>query len=174
MRAPVVALALALVAGCNWTFHRMQKQQGCRIGQETQLLPGGTCNLMPPQGIVQAGPAPTPPTLTRELVLRGQDRYDRFCGVCHGIDGDGQSTVARAMTLRRPPSLLTTDAQRMTDAHLLEVIQFGYGVMPSYGSSLPLRDRYAIVHYVRVLQRREVPLASLPPELKQEAMKWLR
>lgn len=166
-------LVAALLAGCNWSLHRMQVQPRCRVGQSTTLLPGGSCDLLPPEGTVPAGPPPTPPVLTRALVLRGHDRFNRFCAPCHGVAGDGDSQIARVMTLRRPPSLVDAAAASLPDDRYLFVMEHGYGLMPSYGSAVPFRDRYAILHYVRALQQREVDLAKLPPKQQQEAMQWL-
>jgi hypothetical protein len=168
-----LALTVVLAAACNWSLHRMQRQEGCRVAQQTQLLAGGSCNLQPPVGIVAFGPPQTPPPLTRKLVLRGRDRFEKFCAPCHGIAGDGDSQIARVMTLRRPPSLVDRFAASLPDQRFVFVMEHGYGLMPSYGTSLPYRDRYAVLHYIRALQGREVALASLPAALQHEAKQWL-
>lgn len=172
MKSLVVLLALA--TGCSWSLHRMQEQPGFRVARSTDLLPSGSCNLQPPDGTVPAGAPPTPPALTRDLVERGRNRFDIFCAPCHGIAGDGDSQISRIMTLRRPPSLVGAPAASLPDDRYLFVMEHGYGVMPSYASAVMYRDRYAILYYVRALQHRRVELATLPPQLQQEAMKWLR
>jgi hypothetical protein len=158
---------LLLVAGCDWSLHRMQNQPRCETGATFR---GESCMWMPPDGVVSTEAPEQPPALTRELVLRGRNRFEVFCSPCHGVDGDGNSYIARVMTLRRPPSLVDAAAASLDDNRYLTVIARGYGVMPSYGSAVPFRDRYAILHYLRALQQREIPLAEAPPEAKQ----WLR
>ena len=164
-----LALVL-LVAGCDWSLHRMQEQPRCEVDG---TLEGRPCNLAPPEGTISMDEPVTPPPVTRELLERGRDRFQRFCAPCHGIAGDGDSYIARAMTLRRPPPLVDARAASLPDDRILTVITDGYGVMPSYASAVPARDRYAILDFLRVLQQREVPLATLPPGLQKEARKWL-
>jgi mono/diheme cytochrome c family protein len=139
----------------------------------TALLPGGTCDQLPPDGIVAMEAATAPPPVTRSLLVRGRDRFERICAACHGPAADGVSQVARVMTLRRPPSLVDATAQKLDDTRILTVIATGYGVMPAYGAMVALPDRYAILHYVRALQQREVVIGELSPEQQAEAHRWL-
>ncbi len=165
--------ALALAAG-DWSLHRMQTQVRCETHGETTLIPDGECDRVPPEGVIAWRDEPAPrPELTRVVLERGRDRFENFCAACHGLAGDGDSDVGRAMTLRKPPSLVDAGAKRWNDDRLFDAISSGYGVMPSY-ATLARRDRWAIVDYVRVLQRREVAFDSLSPELREEARPWLR
>jgi len=167
-------LAILLVfAGCDWSLHRMQEQPRCTVHGATDLLPYASCNLLPPDGIVAMELPREPPALSRALVQRGRDRYDRICGACHGLAGDGRSQVARAMTIRRPPSLVDPVAARLSDARILTVIERGYGLMPSYRMLVAPDDRFAILHYLRALQQRDVRLVDLAPGLQAEAGRWL-
>jgi mono/diheme cytochrome c family protein len=167
-------LLLLGLAGCDWSLHRMQDQPRCDTWGATTLLPDGTCSQQPPDGIVAMTAEPEPPAVTRALLERGRDRYERICAACHGFAGDGDSQVARAMTLRRPPSLVDIGVARFSDERILTVIESGYGVMPPYRAVLAPSDRYAVLHYVRVLQHRELALDELPPAVQQEATGWLR
>ncbi len=151
MRLPLCLSLLALGA-CDWTLHRMQEQPKCKT---YGTLDGQQCAALPPEGIVPVDEPPQPPPLTKQLVLRGRDRFERFCAPCHGVEANGSSYVATAMTLRRPPSLVNAAARSLPDDRILTVIDRGYGVMPSYGAAVPFADRYAILHYVRVLQQHE-------------------
>lgn len=171
------ALAAALVVGgCDWSLHRMQEQPKCTTGAQTSLLPGGMCNLAPPSGTVAWRadlPAPRP-AVDRALLVRGRDRYDRFCAPCHGLAADSDAAVSRAMLRRRPPPLVDRVVAQMSDERIEHVIRLGYGMMPSYAEVLAPADRWAIVAYVRVLQSREVELEALPLRLREEARSWLR
>lgn len=167
------ALALlVLLAGCDWSLHRMMETPGCDVHRATDLLPGGSCDLQPPEGVVAMTPAFEPPPPTRALLERGYDRFEKICGACHGVRADGVSYVARAMTLRRPPSLVDAAAAKLPDDRILTVIATGYGVMPSYASVLPA-DRYAILYFLRAMQQREVALSELPADQQAEAKRWL-
>ena len=170
-----LAVLLVLIASCDWSLHRMQTTDNCTVHGTTTLLPNGTCDLRPPPGIVAIDDEPaTPPPLTRELILRGRDRFERICAACHGLEGDGNSPVARAMQLRRPPSLVDARVAGFDDARILTVMATGYGLMTSYAGTVAPRDRYAILHYLRVLQHRDVALDQLSPAEQKEADPWLR
>jgi mono/diheme cytochrome c family protein len=168
-----LVLLLALV-GCDWSLHRMQEPVGCTVHGTTTLLPAGSCDLMPPEGIVAMDPPAAPPPLTRALVQRGRDRFERICAACHGLAGDGRSEVARAMTIRRPPSLVDGAVARLTDDRIVTVMTAGYGLMPAYRGLLSVDDRYAILHYIRALQLRDVAVGELSSTERAEASRWLR
>jgi hypothetical protein len=56
--------------------------------------------------------------------------------------------------------------------HLFAVITEGYGSMPSYGGQIPVRDRWAIVGYLRALQASQhFPEAKLTDEMRRERSK---
>jgi hypothetical protein len=166
-----LALTLVLVAGCDWSLQRMQEQPRCELNGTFAEQP---CNMLPPDGVVAAEPPFTPPPVTRAYVERGRDRFERLCAPSHGVEADGNSYIARAMTLRRPPSLVDAAARSLPDQRIIEVIEHGYGLMPSYASALPPRDRFAILHFVRAMQQRDVPFDQLPPAQQKEARPWLQ
>jgi mono/diheme cytochrome c family protein len=119
---------------------------------------------------VDRGPLP----LTRELLVEGRRRFEIHCAACHGLVGDGVSRVAADMTLRRPPSLLEASVRGFPDGRVYAAIARGYGLMPAYARDLDVAQRWAVVAYVRALQRSQaVPLADLPPALRAEAGRWL-
>lgn len=166
---------LLLLASCDWSLHRMQKTDQCTVHGATTLLPNGTCDLQPPPGIVAIDDEPTPaPPVTRDLLLRGRDRFERICAPCHGVAADGDSAVARAMKLRRPPSLIDATVSGFDDTRILTVMATGYGLMPSYSAIVAPRDRFAILNYIRVLQHRDIAFDALSPAEQQEAQRWLR
>jgi mono/diheme cytochrome c family protein len=162
---------LALCA-CDWSLHRMQEQPKCTTYAE---LAGEACALAPPDHLVawQAA-APARPQRSRALLERGRDRFARLCAPCHGIAGDGDSDVARAMTLRKPPSLVDEKVRGFPDDRLYAAIARGYGLMPSYAGALGDVDRWAVIEFVRALEAREVPLDALSSEQREEALSWLR
>lgn len=109
-----------------------------------------------------------PVRLTREDLERGRERFRIFCAVCHGLDGSSGTPVARNMTLRSPPSLHEEDLRRAPAGRIFGAITNGYGFMPSYAAELPVRDRWAVVGYVRALQlARRASLAELPDSVQR-------
>ena len=89
------------------------------------------------------------PTAPAETLVRGDTLYRTFCSVCHGQTGAGDGLVRVGA-----PSLLTASATGRSDGYLYSIIRYGRGVMPRYGDKVYLReDRWAIVNYVRKLQR---------------------
>ncbi|HZI66760.1 MAG TPA: cytochrome c [Thermoanaerobaculia bacterium] len=92
-----------------------------------------------------------PMPLTRELLVRGRERYGIFCAPCHDATGSGRGMVVRR-GYRPPPTL---HIERLRDApvgHLYDVITRGVGAMPDYAQQIPPADRWAIAAYVRALQ----------------------
>lgn len=104
-----------------------------------------------------------PLPIDRELLRLGEERYQDFCGVCHGADGSGKSAVATVMTVRKPPSLHEPRIRAYPPGRLFTVISQGYGLMPSYALQLDVRGRWAVVAHVQQLQeRRDSTTSQLP------------
>ena len=109
-----------------------------------------------------------PVALSRQLVLRGQQRYDIYCSPCHGLNADGQGMVALRGFLA-PPSLHTDRARRMPVGYIFAVITDGFGGMPSYSDQIPVADRWAIISYLRALQiSHEATVADVPADRRGE------
>jgi mono/diheme cytochrome c family protein len=104
------------------------------------------------------------PIKVDEALMRlGQKRYNITCGTCHGPAGDGVSIVARQMALKPPPALALFADRPI--GYIFEVATKGHGLMASYAAELPIKERWAVVAYVRALQRaRTATLAEAPPE----------
>jgi len=95
----------------------------------------------------------------RELMDRGQGRFNIYCAPCHGLVGEGDGmTSVRALERRDPewqvPTSLHKPAVRgQPVGRLFNTITHGLGKMPSYAAQIPVEDRWAIVLYVRALER---------------------
>lgn len=117
--------------------------------------------------------AVNPLPISRELLVRGRQRYDVFCAPCHDRVGTGNGMIARR-GFTRPPSFHEPRLRQIPDGHLFDAITRGYGQMPSYASQVPVDDRWAIVAYVRALQlSQDAELAALPSEVRQVAERAL-
>ncbi len=93
-----------------------------------------------------------PMVVSRETMERGKDRYRIFCGSCHGGVGDGQGiTVEYGMV--GVPDFHTERLHAMPEGEWFEVISEGRGLMGAYKDKLNVEDRWAVIAYVRALQR---------------------
>ncbi len=105
--------------------------------------------------------------ITREILDRGQERYNIYCSPCHGVMGDGKGMVV----LRgfRPPPTYHQDRLRTAPlGHFFDVITNGFGTMPDYSMQIPPHERWAIIAYIRALQlSQNAQLADVPPDQVQ-------
>jgi len=127
---------------------------------------------------------PRDPTRDEPLIVddaflrRGQERFNIVCAQCHGRDGIGQGLVnQRGLELTGDRGGAWVQATNMHDAeprgrahgHLFNTITNGIRTMPAYGDRIPERDRWAIVAYVRALQRaRNARESDFPPDVLRE------
>ncbi|MBK6879117.1 MAG: DUF3341 domain-containing protein [Ignavibacteria bacterium] len=88
---------------------------------------------------------------SKNILERGQDRYNIFCSPCHGYFGEGDGRMNDQFP--KPPSLHNNKVLNWMDGNIYHVLTNGQNVMPSYESQISRDDRWAIVHYVRALQR---------------------
>jgi mono/diheme cytochrome c family protein len=93
-----------------------------------------------------------PIAVNEALMNRGQERYQIFCGPCHGAAGDGKGITSR-FGMAVIANLHDPRIVRQSDGELFNVITHGRGLMGSYAGQVPVHDRWAIVAYVRALQR---------------------
>ena len=96
--------------------------------------------------------------LDDKLLERGQQRFKIYCSVCHGLSGNGKGTTSKfgiltAYNFQQPGANdpANPTAYRPTGA-IFDTITNGKGLMGPYGGVLPVRDRWAIIAYIRTLQ----------------------
>ncbi len=89
--------------------------------------------------------------ITRETVVRGKERYEIFCSVCHGLTGNGDGMIVRR-GFRRAATFNDDRLRQAPVGHFFDAITNGWGAMPSYAAQIPVQDRWAIIAYVRALQ----------------------
>ena len=92
-----------------------------------------------------------PLTLSKELLERGQNRFNVFCSPCHDRTGRGNGMIVQR-GLKQPPNLHEERLREVAIGHFFDVMTNGFGVMYSYASRIPVEDRWAIAAYVRTLQ----------------------
>jgi len=114
-----------------------------------------------------------PVTVTEAFIVHGRQRYEVFCAPCHGLGGDGNGTVSkRAEELETPgwvpPVSFHSDLIRQRPVgHLFNTITNGIRSMPSYGAQIDASDRWAVVGYLRALQKsRNATMEDVPPGMR--------
>ncbi|HEY1678148.1 MAG TPA: cytochrome c [Candidatus Sulfotelmatobacter sp.] len=118
-----------------------------------------------------------PFAVTKEVLARGQERYNIYCAPCHSRVGDGKGFVPSRGFSRMPPSFHDPRLQKAPLGYFFDVITNGFGIMPDYASQIPTEDRWKIIAYVRALQlsqnatMADVPqgqkIPSEPPEFRE-------
>ena len=179
-RPLAASLALVLLlAGCRQNMHNQAKYVPLREsdyfadGTSARPLPAHTvargflrADRAAYTGLAKDGKPvdPFPFPVTREVLLRGEQRYNIFCSPCHDRAGTGRGMVVQR-GYKQPPSFHIDRLRTSPAGYLYNVTAEGFGVMPSYASQIPPEDRWAIVAYVRVLQlSQNARLADLTPE----------
>jgi len=109
-----------------------------------------------------------PVPVTGELLARGRERYGIHCAVCHGAAGDGKGITAKYQLVG---SANFHDARLVTmpDGEIFNTITHGKNLMGAYGSNVEVADRWAIIAYVRALQRSWLAtLDDVPPPARAD------
>lgn len=113
--------------------------------------------------------------ITESFVRRGQQRFNIYCAPCHGLGGAGDGIVsARALKLdeggwTQPANLTDQTIRERPDGHIFNTITNGIRTMPPYGDQISPADRWAIIAYVRALQRSQnARLEDVPADLRSE------
>ncbi len=110
-----------------------------------------------------------PVVVTREMLDRGHQRFDIYCSPCHDRTGDGHGVVVRR-GYAQPPSFHTQRLRDVRPGYVFDVITRGFGRMPSYAAQVPVDDRWAIVSYIRALQRSQHATLADVPEADRAAL----
>jgi len=106
-----------------------------------------------------------PMQITKTDLDRGQERYNIYCSVCHGMTGYGDGIVARrGFNKPSPASYHQERLQNAPVGHFFDVMSNGWGAMPSYAAQVSVEDRWRIAAYVRALQLSQMknPTANSP------------
>ena len=107
-----------------------------------------------------------PIPVDEKLMARGQQRFNIYCAPCHDPLGTGKGVVKQlGYGTIRP--LHEQIILKQPDGEIFNTITFGKNTMYPYGSQISVEDRWAIVAYVRALQRSRLGLLDeVPAELK--------
>ncbi len=117
---------------------------------------------------------------TPDLLARGQEQFTIYCTPCHGPIGYGDGPVnqralavmgdparSKGTTWVEPKSIHDADIIAQPVGQLFNTITNGVRTMGSYKSRISVRDRWAIVAYMRELQQRETANRANAPSVGQ-------
>jgi mono/diheme cytochrome c family protein len=178
----LVMAALAGLAGCR---QQMAEQPSYSPLEASEFFEDGRSSRVPVEGTVARGQlradahfytgkigeevaALYPFEITREVLLRGRERYDIHCAPCHATSGRGNGIIVRR-GFRPTPSFLDPALVARPAGHYVDVMINGFGAMPSYAAQVPPSDRWAIAAYIQALQlSQNVDIDDLPEERQTE------
>ena len=167
-----------------WVWFDMKKQDKYKPQAESAFFADGRASRKPVEGAVaqelyrpdaayssgvtDAGlyVARNPEPITTDLLKRGQQRYDIYCAPCHDRTGSGRGIVpSKAVWV--PGNLHDQRIVNFVDGELYHVISNGRRSMPGYAKQISEQDRWAIVAYIRALQRAwQGKIEDVPAELQ--------
>ncbi|HEY3876838.1 MAG TPA: cytochrome c [Candidatus Kapabacteria bacterium] len=105
--------------------------------------------------------------ITKEILDRGQERFNIYCSPCHGVLGDGRGMIVNR-GFRPPPSYHQDRLRTAPLGHFFDVITNGFGAMPDYSMQIPPHERWAIIAYIRALQlSQNANIADVPSDQVQ-------
>jgi hypothetical protein len=180
-----VGLVAFLTPACRQDMHDQPKYQPLEAsdffadGRASRPLPSGTVarghlnddehlySGKSGKSFAETLPFPVSPA----LLVRGQERFNIFCSPCHGRLGDGEGMVVRR-GFRHPPSFHIERLRQAPVGYYFDVITNGFGSMQDYSAQVPVKDRWAIVAYVRALQlSQHATLGDVPEDARKQLKK---
>lgn len=98
-----------------------------------------------------------PVPINSDSLEYGRFLYNTNCAVCHGMEGHGDGTIVEAGHFGAPPTLNSAGLRGRSDGEIYHVVTYGQGTMWSFKNQLTEMERWAVVNYVRALQRADSP-----------------
>lgn len=140
-------------AGSPQTGAQVPQPAGAQTTSPSTRLPTAPAKGTNPSSIYPDDVETFPFPITKEALDRGQERYNIYCSVCHGMTGKGDGMVARRGFNKPAPASYHQDRLRQAPVgHFFDVMTNGWGAMPSYASQISVEDRWKIIAYIRALQ----------------------
>jgi mono/diheme cytochrome c family protein len=105
-----------------------------------------------------------PMEVNAQLMARGRERFNITCAMCHGPTAAGDGIV-KQHGLATVVTLQDDRIRKMADGEIFNTITNGKNTMMAYGPNIVVADRWAIICYLRALQRSQsATVADVPPE----------
>ena len=106
--------------------------------------------------------------VTHEVLERGHERFNIYCSPCHGRTAMGNGMIVQR-GLRPPPSFHDEKMRNQPAGYYFDVISNGFGAMQDYRAQVDVKDRWAIISYIRALQySQRATLADVPGDKRGE------
>ena len=169
-------------------FPDMDRQPKLRPQAANSFFPDGFSSQQPIAGTIARGtpwedteantgkvPGTTnwvttiPVKVTQELMARGEQRYNINCSPCHGVQGDGKGITTKfgMAVIADLHDGATRKVPQQSDGEIFNTLSYGKGLMQGYAANIPIQDRWAIVAYVRALQRSRLgTLEDVPADMR--------
>ncbi len=168
--ASLLLIGLVGLSACK--REDMWVQRYYRNWNSSTFFGNGTGMRHPPEGTVARVPyqatVPPPPVITAALLDRGHERFGIFCTPCHGRAGNGEGMIVQR-GFPHPPSFVEGRLRTADNQVFYDAITNGKGKMYSFATRVAPADRWAIIAYIRALQRSQnTAVASLPPAVQAE------
>jgi len=192
MKYAALALAALALAGCNtiqrdppiqvWPDMKFQKKFKPQL--TTDLFPDHRQSRISPEGTVARGHVKeddvfntgmegklyvgkSPVKVTEEVLTEGHWRFNTYCSPCHDQTGLGKGMVPTRWLAWQPANLMEDRVVEMADGDIFNVITYGRRTMPPYGEQNRAAERWAIIAYLRVMQRAaHGTINDVPAELR--------
>lgn len=185
-----VVLAALLLSGCSsiqrdppiQVWDDMKHQPKFKVQDESDLFPDGRSNRRPPEGAIARGHmtdespyytgmegalyiGKNPVPVTMASIKTGQRKFNTYCSPCHDRAGTGKGIVPTRVPAWQPANLTEDRLVAAADGDIFNVITNGRRTMPAYRFQIAVEDRWAIIQYLRVLQRAAHGTANdVPPD----------
>jgi mono/diheme cytochrome c family protein len=156
----------------EWAFPSMENQPRFRPQSKSEFFADGRADRMPPARTVARGMlraedhryrgkdaagafAPGMPAglaVDLNFLQRGRDQYQIYCSPCHGATGDGNG-ITKSYGMVATPTYHDDRLRTMAEGEIYNTITHGKNTMFPYADKLSPDERWAVVAYVRALQR---------------------
>ena len=104
------------------------------------------------------------------FIRRGQNRFTIYCAPCHGALGDGNG-ITKSYGMAVTPTYHDDRIRTMPEGEIFNTITYGKNTMMSYADKLSPQDRWAVISYVRALQRAHNGRIDDVPEAQRGGLK---
>lgn len=176
----------------DWAFPSMRNQSKYKHQASSRFFADGRADRPLPPGVVATsyGPAgqplrnddvlytgkdasgtfvaklPASVPVDRKLLERGQQSYTIYCAPCHGALGDGNG-ITKQYGMGATPTYHDDRLRQIADGDLYNTITHGKNNMLSYADKLKPEERWAVIAYVRALQRAQAGTVADVPEVNK-------
>jgi mono/diheme cytochrome c family protein len=172
----------------EWAFPAMRIQPKPRPQGASNFFADGRADRPLPAGVVSRDPLRNddalyagkaadgawlrgfPVAVNDQLMARGKDRYIIYCLPCHGAVGDGNG-ITKQYGMGATPTYHDPRLRDIAEGEIFNTITHGSPNMnmQSYADKLLPEDRWAVILYVRALQRAQTgTTADVPAAHKSE------